>query len=147
MCLSSIDSIGIKPVKEGWKVFGRTYIEDGCRFFSPMFYGKEIEENKWQTVRSWLDKLFRRNYLHHIWTGGYSRSHMDKLLGRNRLQYYESGFHVFHHKDDAVKEYLHAQGRVLRKVLVKDPICVGYQHGCLVTVARKMKVLTEEESK
>lgn len=127
MCLYSIDSTGIKPAKEGWKVFKKVCL-DGTLL--PLYYGYSIKPGKWISTRSFLDKLFCEN---------------KNMIFIHSTLCYEAGFHIFHNKEDAIAYPLYTD--IIRKVLVKDPICVGYQHKCLVTVARKMKVLSEEESK
>lgn len=129
MCLDSIDSTGIKPVKEGWKVF-RDICSDGILI--PLYYGTLIEPEKWVSTRSFLDKLLNKN---------------NPMIYVFSALSYEAGYHVFHNKEDAIVYQTYHPLSVLRKVLVKDPICVGYESGHLVTVARKIKVLSKEESK
>jgi hypothetical protein len=91
-----------------------------------------------------------------------------KITLNGESQFYEAGFHVFHNKEDAekyIKDIISTKSTltikimnifrpmepksknlVIKEVLVKDTICVGYQiydnpSPALTTVARRMYVL------
>lgn len=120
MCLDSITK-QIEPVKEGYKVY--TDLINGTEL-RPEFHGKRVRLHKWYNAQ-----LLWRRLLHYKKT---------TVVNYDSIQY-ELGFHVFHHLDEA-KDYRNCDG-ILVKVIVEDPICVGYQGNRLITVARRIKVV------
>jgi len=57
---------------------------------------------------------------------------------------YKSGFHVFHHLKDAERHKIfgNSHEKVVR-VVVGNPIVVGMQGNCVITVAKRIKITQE----
>jgi len=124
MCLDNIVT-DVEPITEGYKIYRRLNKDK----LIPEYFGSPIKIGKWYNSSSWIRRLLFGKY---IYTGNGKK--------------YKSGFHVFHNFEDAkyYKGWSCPQG-ILVKVLVKDPICVGFHDSFklndFVTVARQIKVI------
>ena len=129
MCLDRLESaFKAKPCKVGYKVM---YEEDGGRLLCSFMQGDG--EPRRQGV--WLDaRDARYPYVedtiqkHAPWPNG------------SRIEFsYPNGWHVYHTLK-AARSFL-GWGCCVVKVEVDEPVAVGWQCRCKVTVARKIKIV------
>ena len=119
MCLDMLDKT-LEPCSKGYKIMGLK---------NNRLFGEWQAVTKPRKRRSWLQsKDFGIESLN--------------LCCNDTVDCYPPGWHTYHKLEDAMSRMEHYFAELMKvvEVSVRDPVAVGLQNGCKVTVSKQIKI-------